>query len=115
MSPTRADNFPREGRHTERKPRLALLVLSLCLLCLVPACDVHTHIIGSGPTGVGEESVRQYYIFFGLLQLNDVDVQRMAGDLTSYQITTKRAFTDYLLFPLLGWFTITSRTVTVQR
>jgi len=116
MSSTRAGSIsiPRE-RRSPLAGRLPLLVFSACLLLLTPSCYVNTHRIGTGPTGLGEESARQYYILFGLLQLNDVNVQRMAGDLTGYEITTKRSFTDYLLFPVLGWFTITSRTVTVRR
>ena len=105
MSPTRADTGS----------RIRLMTLSLCLFLVAPACYVNTHRIGSGPTGEGEESARQFYIFFGALQLNDVNVQSMAADLSSYEITTKRSFTDYLLFPILGWFTITSRTVIVRR
>ena len=47
------------------------------------------HIIGLGPTGLGEVSARQYYILFGLVQFNEVDTQRMAGDLTSYTIESE--------------------------
>ena len=115
MLSTRAGTFFGDRGKTSRASRILLLTLSVCLWCIAPACYVHTHRIGGGPTGLGEESVRQYYIFFGALQLNDVNVQRMAGDLSGYEITTKRSFTDYLLFPILGWFTITTSTVTVRR
>ena len=53
-------------------------------------------------------------MFFGLLDLNEVDTQRLAGDLTSYRITTRWSFTDILLTPLLLPLTVTSRTVTVE-
>ena len=115
MSSTRAASFSKDRGTPSTPGGLRRLVFAVCLLCLAPACYVNTHRIGTGPTGIGEESARQYYIFFGLLQLNDVNVQRMAGDLSGYEITTKRSLTDYLLFPLLGWFTITSRTVIVRR
>jgi len=111
----RAGSSCQDRGRTGTGSRIRLMTLALGLLCLAPSCYVNTYRIGSGPTGVGEESERQFYIFFGALQLNDVDVQRMAADLSSYEITTKRSFTDYLLFPILGWFTITSRTVTVRR
>ena len=76
---------------------------------------MHSHRVGGGATGVGEDSTRQYYIFFGLLQLNEVNVQRMAGDLSSYDIRTKFSLTDFVLSPVLLLFTVTTRTVTVAR
>ena len=102
-------------------PRLrrGLAVLALVgALGSMPACHVHTHHIGGGPTlpdGVGEESVRQFYWLFGLVHLNEVNVQRMAGDLTSYEVRSEASWQDLLLAPILGLFTITSRTVTVKR
>ena len=72
------------------------------------------HIIGLGPTGLGEVSARQYYILFGLVQFNEVDTQRMAGDLTSYTIESEISLVDILLMPLLLPLTTTSRTVTVK-
>lgn len=77
-------------------------------------CVTHQHTVGLGPTGTNETSVRQYYIFFGLMQLNEVNVQRMSSDLTSYSIDTRFSFTDLLFSPVLLPFTVTSRTVTVR-
>ena len=74
----------------------------------------HSHRIGSGPTGLGEESARQFYILFGLVQLNEVNVQRMAADLVSYDIESDYSFVDLLLQPFLLILTCTSRTVTVR-
>ncbi|MEY2713729.1 MAG: Bor protein [Planctomycetota bacterium] len=74
----------------------------------------HKHVVGLGPTGLGEVSQRQYYLFFGLVNLSEVNVQNMAGNLTSYSIETERSFTDLLLMPLLLPVTVTTRTVTVK-
>ena len=82
---------------------------------LASACVSHTHRIGLGPTGLGSESARQYYLFFGLVAINDVDVQRLAGDLSSYEIDSRFSFVDFLLTPLMLPFTVTSRTVTVSK
>jgi len=49
------------------------------------------------------------------VRLNNVDVQRMASDLTSYTITTEYGFFDLLLAPLFAVLTVTSRTVTVDK
>jgi ABC-type lipopolysaccharide export system ATPase subunit len=74
----------------------------------------HTHVVGLGPTGTGETTVRQFYIVFGLIPLNEVDTQRFATELTSYAVDTRVAFVDLLLAPLLLPLTATSRTVTVR-
>jgi len=96
----------------------ARVLAILGVVLLAASCQLHTHRIGGGstlPPGVGEESERQAYLLFGLLRLNEVDVQRMAGDLTSYDIETGFTWVDFLLSPLLLPLTVTTRTVTVKR
>jgi hypothetical protein len=88
--------------------------MALASLLLATSCVMHEHVVGLGPTGNDEKSTRQYYLFFGLVRLNETNVQRMAGDLTSYSIETEFSFTDLLLFPFLLPLTMTSRTVTVR-
>ncbi|GAB4160703.1 MAG: hypothetical protein Fur0037_27530 [Planctomycetota bacterium] len=75
----------------------------------------HRHVVGLGPTGLGSVSSRQYYMLFGLVRFNEVDAQSMAGNLTSYAVTTEYGAADLLLAPLLLPLTMTSRTVTVDR
>ena len=87
---------------------------ALCASLLLTGCVSNEHVVGLGPTGIGETSARQYYLLFGLIRLNEVNVQRMATDLTSYSIESEYSLTDLLLFPLLLPFTMTSRTVTVR-
>ena len=70
--------------------------------------------VGLGPTGLGEVSTRQFYLLFGLIRVNEVNVQRMASDLTGYSIATEFSLVDLLLAPVLLPFTATSRTVTVR-
>lgn len=96
------------SRPVVRRLLAAAAAASLC------GCVSHTHVVGLGPTGAGENSARQYYIFFGLVTLNSVDAQRLAPELTSYAIDTRFAFVDLLLSPLLLPLTATSRTVTVR-
>lgn len=87
----------------------------LLLTVGLAGCQVHTHRIGSGPTGLGAETARQYYWMFGLLQLNEVNVQRMAADLNGYEIRSEISFFDLLITSVLFPLTITTRTVTVER
>lgn len=77
-------------------------------------CVAHEHVVGLGPTGLGETSTRQYYVLFGLVSFNEVNVQRMVSDLTSYTIATEYSIVDLLLAPFLLPLTVTSRTVTVR-
>lgn len=92
---------------------LAGLVLVLAAATF-GGCVSHQHTVGLGPTGTGEVVARQYYLLFGLVQVNDVDAQRMAGDLTSYQVDTRFGLVDLVLSPFLLAVTGTSRTVTVR-
>jgi hypothetical protein len=95
-------------------PRFAAAI-ALTMFVSFAGCSYHRHRIGGGPTGRGEDSARQYYIFFGLLRLNEVDTQRLAHDAAGYEILTERSFVDLLLTPLLLPLSITTRTVTVNR
>ena len=81
------------------------------MLC---SCVGHTHVVGVGPTGLGTDTMRQYYLFFGLVTLNEVNVQRVTGDLSGYEIESEFSTVDFLLAPVLFFFTGTSRTVTVN-
>ena len=78
------------------------------------ACVSNQHVVGLGPTGTGVQSARQYYALFGLVQINDVETQRLATDLTSYSIDSRFGWIDLLLAPFLLPVTGTSRTITVR-
>jgi hypothetical protein len=88
--------------------------LAVALSFAASGCISHQHVVGLGPTGTGSTSERQYYVLFGLLQVNEVDTQRFAPELTSYAIDTRFSFTDLLLTTLLLPLTVTTRTVTVR-
>ena len=49
----------------------------------------HVHIIGKGSqTGI-EVKARQWYMFFGLISLNSININDMAGSANNFEITTK--------------------------
>lgn len=77
-------------------------------------CVSHRHDVGMGATESSSVTVRQYYVLFGLLPYNDVDVRRMAGNVSSFSVETEYSAIDLLLAPLLLPLTATSRTVTVR-
>jgi hypothetical protein len=88
--------------------------LAVALSVAASGCVSHQHVVGLGPTGTGSTSERQYYVLFGLLQVNEVDTQRFAPELTSYTIDTRFSFTDLVLSTLMLPLTVTTRTVTVR-
>ncbi len=91
--------------------RILVLILALTSLS---SCLSHHHRVGGGPNGIGSDSVRQFYLFFGLVEINEADHQRLTRDMTSYEIISEMSFTDFLFTALLFPLTVTSRTVTVQ-
>jgi len=100
---------------TQRRLCTLALVTLVLVLPLATSCKTHRHRIAGGATGIGQQSERQWYWLFGLAQINEVNVQRMVPDLTSYDIETSQTFVDFLLAPLLFPFTLATRTVTVYR
>ena len=97
-------------RNPFRRRRYLLPVFGL----LASGCMVHSHTVGLGATGTGEQVARQYYWFFGFVRVNEVDAQRLAPELTSYTVETKFGVVDFLIAPLLLPLTATSRTVVVR-
>jgi hypothetical protein len=41
---------------------------------VAPGCVSHSHPVGLGATGTAEQSARQFYLFFGLVPLNTVEL-----------------------------------------
>ncbi|MCB9880202.1 MAG: hypothetical protein H6832_00315 [Planctomycetes bacterium] len=91
------------------------LVLLLAISAL-PSCYSIEHTVGSGPVLHEEVSQRQWYLLFGFLHLGQrVDSKRLAGNATSYRVRTEWSFTDMILNLLTTPFTVTSRTVTIEK
>ena len=98
-----------------------MLVLFL-LFPFLSSCHPMTIRVGMGSNGIGQSTMQQYYLFFGLVQLNEVDIQRVVGEYTSYDVefgfsyrdgfwaTMGDLFVSTLLLPL----TVTRQVVTVK-
>ena len=84
-----------------------------------PGTDENPEVVG-----VKAETMHQYYIFFGLIRLNEVDIQRVVGDYTSYDVDIGFAYRDgFWTWDSLGDFmismlflplTVTRQAVTVK-
>ena len=105
-----------------------LITITLIISMLFISCATHLHTVGHGPqTGIKVTS-RQFYLFYGLVPLNSVDTNKMAGIdsngnyITDYEIQTQTGPIAIFLAFCLGLFTygicpaiIQSRTVTITK
>ena len=118
-----ADPSAKRAHVAAKKTARALLLLAV--LSLVPAlggCHTMSIRVGSGSNNIGQVTMHQYYMFFGLMRLNEVDIQRYVADYTTYDVefgfsnrdgffaTLGDLFVSSLFLPL----TVTRQTVTVK-
>jgi hypothetical protein len=92
-----------------------ILAISMVVLLSMIACSAHVHQVGRGPQTGQEMQARQWYILFGLVPLNDIDTNQMAGGAADYQITTEQSFLDIVINWFTSAVTVYSRTVTVTK
>ena len=93
---------------------IKVVTIMLILLFFV-GCTTHIHKVGSGPQSYDSEELRQWYILWGLVPINDVDTNDMAGDATNYKIKTEITPIDFLISIPASVVTVSSRTVTVVK
>mgnify|MGYP001194862986 FL=1 len=105
-----------------------LFILTITFSILFISCATHVHTIGNGAQTGEKITARQFYLFYGLIPLNSVDTNNMAGFdqvgnfNTNYEIKTQWSLIDAGLAIALGSFTyglapivIQSRTVTITK
>ena len=88
-------------------------VLLIVGILFVIGCAAHVHQVGQGAQGNETMAARQWYALWGLVPLNDVDANMMAGQTTDYEITTSITPVDFVINVLTSAVTVYSRTVTV--
>ena len=94
------------------KKMIKIVTIVLLLLVFI-GCTTHIHKVGNGPQTYNSQEERQWYILWGLVPLNEVDTNDMAGDAKDYEITTELTPLDILIGIPAAWVTVSSRTVTV--
>lgn len=90
-------------------------MLCIAVLLFIAGCAAHTHQIGAGAQGSQTIEARQWYVLWGLVPLNEVDTQSMAGGATDYQITTAHTPLDFVIGAVTGVVSVHSRTVLVEK
>ena len=90
-------------------------VLLIVAMLFVIGCATHMHKVGNGAQGTDMIESRQWYVLWGLVPINDVDTQAMAGEATDYNIITEVNLLDGVINALVGSVSIYCRTVTVLK
>ncbi len=62
--------------------RKCLAVALILGIFVVIGCSTHIHKVGNGAQGNDMMMQRQWYVLFGLVPLNEVDTNAMAGGAT---------------------------------
>ena len=93
-------------------------IISLIMLAAFIAmigCSANVHKIGNGAQGNNVTEARQWYVLFGLMPLNEVDTNQMAGGASNYEIKTEQSVMDIIMNMFTSVATVYSRTVTVTK
>ena len=96
-----------------KKVAVSLIILLIAVFAL--SCAVHMHTIGSGSQTGDRIQARQWYVLWGLVQINQVDTKAMAAGATDYEIKTEISPLDFLINIPTSLVTVYSRTVTVTK
>ena len=94
--------------------RYSAILMIACML-LVIGCATHVHKVGNGAQGYDISNARQWYILWGLVPINEVDTNAMAGGASDYEIITSSTVIDMLIGAVAGSVTVSSRSVSVRK
>jgi hypothetical protein len=94
--------------------KFSAIVLILGVLLLM-GCAAHVHKVGNGAQGNDMMIARQWYVLYGLVPINEVDTNAMAGAATDYEIMTQHTGLDVIINIFTGAVSVTSRSVVVRK
>ena len=94
--------------------KFSAIVLILGVLLLM-GCAAHVHKVGNGAQGNDMMIARQWYLLYGLVPINEVDTNAMAGAATDYEIMTQHTGLDVIINIFTGAVSVTSRSVVVRK
>ena len=90
----------------------ALMVVSTLIIV---GCSTHVHTVGAGPQTGEVVSARQWYVLWGLMPLNTVEINEMSGGADDFEIKTQAAPLDIIISGFTNYVTVSCRTVTVTK
>jgi len=94
--------------------KIVVLFMLVCMLLTI-GCAAHVHKVGKGPQLIQKQELRQWYILWGLVPLNEVDTKAVVGDVADYEIRTEQTALDVIMNIFTAYVTVTSRTVTITQ
>ena len=97
------------------RTKIITFTVLLLVLVVIAGCAAHVHNIGEGTKSKEEIKKRQWYILWGLVELNEVDTAQMAGEAKDYTIVTQQNELDTLINIFGSMITLHARTVTVEK
>ena len=97
------------------KKVLSTISIVFIMTFALSSCESIKHTVGEGAQGSTEVMQRQWYVLAGLIPLNQVNTQSMAGGAENYTIEVKQSFVDMIIGAFTGSITIFPRTVTVTK
>ena len=92
-----------------------LAVVLILGVLLIIGCAAHVHKVGNGAQGNDIMMERQWYVLYGLVPINEVDTNAMAGTATDYEIMTQYTGLDVIINIFTGVISVNSRTVIVRK
>ena len=92
-----------------------LAVVLILGVLLIIGCAAHVHKMGNGAQGNDIMMERQWYVLFGLVPINEVNTNAMAGEATNYEIMTQHTGLDVIINIFTGVISVNSRTVIVRK
>lgn len=92
-----------------------LITLFIISIFLFTGCFTMTHKVGNGAQGTTTSEERQWYILFGLVPINHVDSQSMAGGATDYTVETQAAPLDIVIGIVTSIVSVQPMTVKVTK
>jgi len=94
------------------------VAIALCLaIFAIPlsGCFSLRHNVGSGSQGGTQVSEKQWYLLWGLVPLNNVNSQTMAGGANNYTVDSGVSVVDFVINFFTQYVTIYCQTVTVTK
>ena len=93
----------------------SLTVVMIVSTLFIVGCMTHVHTVGTGPQTGQVTSARQWYILWGLVPLNSVDTNSMAGGAANYEIKTSTEALDIIIGIPASYVSVRSRTITITK
>jgi uncharacterized protein YceK len=94
---------------------LKTVLVVLLVSTLLIGCYTIKYQMGSGPQTGQVATAKQWYVLWGLVPINHVDVPTMIGNTTNYQYRSQLTFVDCVINCITGSVSVYCQTVEVKK